>query len=303
MAHRGIIRAVTGLAAGALLTTPLAGPVRRGLGWPGAPFLPYSVFEWLIRVLPGGLVTFGLDITLGALRGLGLDVAETAKTAEQVLAVITLFLAGLVVGLLFFVLVRGAGRRRIQVYGAAVGAVLGAFSAATALTRGPGGAVGQGRFRGAGIGALPAVGMGARPAPCWRASRARRWQPRRSSRRLGPRLRHLPASPAPAAGDCAISRRRFIIQMGGLVATIIVAGEAVAQVVGPPGDPAAGGPAGGPIAFPNSDSPVTAGPRHPAGVHAGRRPLPRRYRSRHSRISPRPTSGWPWTGWSPRRSR
>ena len=38
------------------------------------------------------------------------DLVDTAKTAEQVLAVASLFLTGLIIGLLFFVLVRGARR-------------------------------------------------------------------------------------------------------------------------------------------------------------------------------------------------
>ena len=123
MAPRGIIRAVTGLTAGALLTAPLLGLF--ALAWlAGLPFMPFSVFEWIIRMLPGGVVTFGLDLTLRVLQGLGFNIAETAKTEEQALAVASLFLAGLLIGLLFFVLVRKAGRARIQGYGLAVGGAL-----------------------------------------------------------------------------------------------------------------------------------------------------------------------------------
>jgi DMSO/TMAO reductase YedYZ molybdopterin-dependent catalytic subunit len=272
MAHRGIIRAVTGLAAGALLTTPLLGLF--AVAWiAGAPFLPYSVFEWLIRVLPGGLVTFGLDITLGSLRGLGLDVAETAKTAEQVLAIFTLFLAGLVVGLLFFVLIRGAGRRRIQVYGAAIGAVLGAFSAATALTRGPEGPWSKAGFATLVLALFLLWGWGL--ARVYLASIPREALAATAIEpALGAAPAASPASSAPEAGDYAMSRRRFIIQMGGLVATIIVAGEAVAQVVGHQVTPPPAGPAGGPIAFPNSGSPVIPVP----GTRAEYTPVAKHYR-------------------------
>ena len=92
-------RSGTGLAAGALLTAPLLGVFALGW-WAGVPFVPYTVFEWLIKVLPGRVVVFGLDTTLAVLRGLGLDVKDTAKTAEQVLAVVCLFVAAVVVAAL-----------------------------------------------------------------------------------------------------------------------------------------------------------------------------------------------------------
>ena len=105
MVVAGLKRAVTGLAVGALLTAPLLGAF--ALGWlAGLPFVPYTVFEWLIKVLPGRVVVFGLDLSLGVLNGLGLDVKDTAKTAEQVLAVAGVFVAGLLIALLFFALVR-----------------------------------------------------------------------------------------------------------------------------------------------------------------------------------------------------
>jgi DMSO/TMAO reductase YedYZ molybdopterin-dependent catalytic subunit len=264
MARRGLSRAITGLAAGALLTTPLLGVL--AVAWvAGAPFLPYSVFEWLLRALPGSLVTVGLDLTLGALSGLGLDVADTAKTAEQVLAVITLFLAGVIVGLLFFVLVRGAGRRRVQVYGVAAGAALGAFSVATSLKRG----VPEGLWGKSGFAALVVVLF-----LLWG------WGLARLYLASVPRAQPLAAPPTPVgeaaapAGDWAMSRRRFIIQVGGLVATIVVAGEAVAQVVGHQVTPPPAGPVGGPIAFPNSGSPVSPVP----GTRAEYTPVADHYR-------------------------
>ena len=69
------------------------------------------MFDWLIRVLPGRVVTFGLDLTVGALDGLGFNIKDTAKTAEQVLAVVLLFVTGVIVGLLFF---SSCGPRKIS---------------------------------------------------------------------------------------------------------------------------------------------------------------------------------------------
>ena len=59
----------------------------------GLPFLPFDFFDWMTRVLPGPVVTFGIDLMIDIFRFLGINVADAAKGAEQVIAV-TQFLAG-----------------------------------------------------------------------------------------------------------------------------------------------------------------------------------------------------------------
>ncbi len=135
MARRGIARAGTGLAVGALLTAPLLGVLALG-ALVGIPMVPYTVFEWLVRVLPGRVVIFGLDSTLWVLEGLGLDISRTAKTAQQILAIASLFVVGLLIGLLFFLLARTTDDARIKRYGLAVGAALGLFSLVVTLVQG-----------------------------------------------------------------------------------------------------------------------------------------------------------------------
>ncbi len=124
--HR-IGRALTGLAAGALLTAVLLGAFALG-GRLSLPSVGLTVFEWLIRVLPGRLVIFGLETTLRVLTDLGLNIKNTAKTAEEALALSGLFVAGCLVGLLFFSVVRSREPLRVSRYGRAVGAVIGLFS-------------------------------------------------------------------------------------------------------------------------------------------------------------------------------
>jgi DMSO/TMAO reductase YedYZ molybdopterin-dependent catalytic subunit len=267
MALRGIMRAVTGLATGALLTAVLVGLL--ALAWlAGAPFVPFTVFEWLIRVLPGPMVTFGLDLTLRVLQGLGFNVADTAKTAEWVLAAGSLFLAGLIIGLLFFVLLCKTGKSRLQGYGLAVGGAVGLFSVATTLTRGvPAGVASKVGFAILGLVLfclwgwamarlylLTIRGVAAAPAP----------------ETLSPAfppapMKDIQASPPvdvqafPDAEARAISRRRFIVQMGGLAATIVVVGAGVGDLLHPETTPAPA-PGGGPGAFPNAGSPVNPVP-------------------------------------------
>ena len=82
MARRNVVRGGTGIAAGALPTAPLFGIFALG-SFARVPLVPFTVFEWLIRVLPGRVVIFGLDLTVRVLEGLGFNIKNTAKTAEM----------------------------------------------------------------------------------------------------------------------------------------------------------------------------------------------------------------------------
>ena len=64
----------------------------------------------------------------------------------------------------------------------------------------------------------------------------------------------------PRAEAHAISRRRFIIQMGGLAATIIVVGAGVGAVLRAQVTPEESGLDTAPVPFPNADSPVQPAP-------------------------------------------
>ncbi len=70
------------------------------------PFVPYGFFDYLTRVLPGPLITVGIDTMVGVMNALSLPVADLAKTAEQGLAVAIFLLLGVLVGAFFLVLFR-----------------------------------------------------------------------------------------------------------------------------------------------------------------------------------------------------
>ena len=156
-------KAVTGLAAGAVLTAPVLGVFALG-SLAGIPSVPYNVFEWLIRVLPGRLVIFGLETTLRVLEGLGFNIKNTAKTTEEVLALTSLFLAGWVVGLLFFALVKTSDPQRVRNYGRAVGGRRRDLLPRPGVHRGAAhGSHGCDRRHDLGARGLPALGVGPRP--------------------------------------------------------------------------------------------------------------------------------------------
>lgn len=96
-----------GALVGLLLTTPLIALFYLGAQVFSFPFIPFDVFDWLGRVLPGGLVTFGIDLIVSIIAGLNLeDTSRSAKTAEHILALLILLAIGAAVGAALFTWLR-----------------------------------------------------------------------------------------------------------------------------------------------------------------------------------------------------
>jgi DMSO/TMAO reductase YedYZ molybdopterin-dependent catalytic subunit len=95
-----------GVLVGFLLITPLVGLMYLGLRLARLPFIPFELFDWMTRVLPGDLVTFGIDLMIDSMLLVGVNVADTAKTAEQATAVLLFIVGGTAVGALYFALLR-----------------------------------------------------------------------------------------------------------------------------------------------------------------------------------------------------
>jgi len=90
----------------------------------GLPYLPFDIFDWLARVLPGKLVVGTIETMVGVIRGLRLGpTASTAKLAEQAIALVQFVGAWAVFGIVLAV----AGKRRpdrLPLLGALGGALL-----------------------------------------------------------------------------------------------------------------------------------------------------------------------------------
>jgi DMSO/TMAO reductase YedYZ molybdopterin-dependent catalytic subunit len=100
----------TGALLGLLLTLPLTAVMDLASAATSVRFPPFDMFEWLTRILPGGMVIFGIDALVAVLGGLGLSLRTTAKTAEQGLALAFFVAGGVVAGLMlggWFRLARG----------------------------------------------------------------------------------------------------------------------------------------------------------------------------------------------------
>ena len=119
-------RILTGALTGGLMTAALIALLFLGDRAAGLPFVPFDVFDWMARRLPGGLVTFGIDMIINLLIALNLSVSQAAKTAEQVMAVGMLVMTGIGGGLALFAAARGLPRRASRVdTGLFAGLVLG----------------------------------------------------------------------------------------------------------------------------------------------------------------------------------
>jgi DMSO/TMAO reductase YedYZ molybdopterin-dependent catalytic subunit len=95
------------------------------------PYLPFDVFDWQARALPGGLIAHTIDAMVAVIRGLRLGpTASTAKIAEQGFALAQFTGAWLIFG----IVLAAVGKRkprRLTLYGAVGGVIL--FAAAAGI--------------------------------------------------------------------------------------------------------------------------------------------------------------------------
>src|ERR1700730_14198736 len=96
-----------GALVGALLSAPLVAASYLGWKLGGLPFVPFDLFDWIARELPGSVVTIGIDSAVTILRTLhGGTAAAAAKPPEQLGAIAACFAAGVVSGSVLFVVLR-----------------------------------------------------------------------------------------------------------------------------------------------------------------------------------------------------
>jgi len=114
-----------GVGVGVLLTGPLPGVLFLASQLSGLPFVPYDVFDWITRVLPGSVVTLGLEMMIDSLRFMGLGISETAKITERAIAVLQILSGAAVVGALLAWITRDSDLRRSLAIGARTGSIAG----------------------------------------------------------------------------------------------------------------------------------------------------------------------------------
>jgi DMSO/TMAO reductase YedYZ molybdopterin-dependent catalytic subunit len=205
---------LVGALVGAVLTAPLLALLYAGNQLAGLPFVPFDLFNWMTPLLPGPLITFGIDHMLDLLLLLGFDVATTAKLAEQSLAVIQFFGIGIVGGAIFYLVLAARRAPADWLLGLTIGAIFGLPQIAISM--------GAGRsmvhpllaliwllvqYAGWGVAFVAAYGH-------FNAAAASR-----------------PLTDQPAGDLQVLSRRRFAITFGATAAVITVVGAGLGTVL------------------------------------------------------------------------
>ena len=111
---------------GFVLTVPLAAMFYAIHRRAGFPFVPFTIFDWETRLLPGTVLRAGIDSMVHGIRWLKVgSTSVTAKLAEQTIAVVEFVVAGIFVSTVFFVIARFFTRRLTDIAGVLTGGVLG----------------------------------------------------------------------------------------------------------------------------------------------------------------------------------
>ena len=127
-----------GALVGGLLIVPMVAVMYLADNLLNFSFAPYDVFDWIARILPGAVVTFGIDLMIDSLEMLGLNVADTAKTAEHIQAVLVFAIAGIGATIIVYGVVgrrpAGSGPGLGLLMGAVLGLPIATISASMAQT-------------------------------------------------------------------------------------------------------------------------------------------------------------------------
>jgi DMSO/TMAO reductase YedYZ molybdopterin-dependent catalytic subunit len=243
----------TGALVGGLLTAPMVVLMYLADQIAGLPFPPFDLFNWIARVLPGSLITFGIDLMIDTMLLLGINVADTAKLSEQVMAVLLFLVLGILTGAIFYLVINARQIKMDLLAGLALGALFGLPIVVISVGFGD-------------TGIQPALGfawllvlfLGWGLALCW------------SYRRLYPAVTEPSLPEEEIRRVERLNRRQFLVVLGGATAAITVVGTGVGallasverrrreQALDDTMAHQSEGPQGSP--FPNAEDPVVPAP-------------------------------------------
>lgn len=201
---------LTGAVVGLMLTVSLIAIFYLATQLIGTPFVPFDVFDWVGRNLPGPLISFGIDRIVDVVTGLNLgETSSAAKTAEHALAVGGMLATGIIAAIVLFAILPRVKPRYLVglLVGLAVGVPVMLISSSVNLTATAGPLVNNLWI----VAAFAVWGV----ALAWVYVRLEGTQM------------------AAAATVEQIDRRRFLITLGGATAAITVAGTGVGLLLRP----------------------------------------------------------------------
>jgi DMSO/TMAO reductase YedYZ molybdopterin-dependent catalytic subunit len=211
---------VTGALVAAMLTASLIAVFYLAWKVAGLPFVPFDVFDWMTRILPGQVLAVGIGAMVTVIRALNLGpTAAAAKAAEQAMGIAGMFFTGIIAGTILFSVIRALRGRYTCSLGLALGIAMG-LPAELISQR-----VGQTASTGPWLSAVWVLGA----VLLWGATLG--WADQRLLAVAG---RVPPAKPVgqPDGGKTVerIDRRRFLVRLGGATAVITVIGAVVGEL-------------------------------------------------------------------------
>jgi len=204
---------VVGALVGAMLTAMLIAVSYAAWKLFGLPFVPFDVFDWISRVLPGRVIAFGIGSMVTVIRALHLGpTSVVAKAAEQAMGIAGLFGTGVVAGAVLFAVLRALRGR----YAYLLGLILGIATGVPVLL------ISHHLSHTTNVGPVAGATWILVAFLLWGAAFG--WSYRRLLATGGTTA--VAAEPAAASVE-RVSRRRFLIRLGGATAAITVAGAMV----------------------------------------------------------------------------
>src|SRR6516225_6536266 len=180
----------------------------------GLPFVPFDVFDWMTRILPGQVIAVGIGVMVTVIRALNLGpTAAAAKTAEHVMAIAGMFFTGLIAGIILFSITRALRGRYARTLGLAMGIAMGVLVVFISHQ------AGQTASTGAGLSAVWVIGI----TLLWGTTLG--WAYQQVLVAAGTVTK-------PAAENVVerIDRRRFLVRLGSATAVVTVIGAVVGEL-------------------------------------------------------------------------
>jgi DMSO/TMAO reductase YedYZ molybdopterin-dependent catalytic subunit len=229
---------------GFLLILPITGIMYLGQQALDAPFAPFDVFNWMSGILPGPIITFGIDMMINTLRFLGISVASASKTSEQIMAIGLFTMLGIIGGAAYFGVISSPRIKNNPFTGWIAAAIFGGPVMAISLSMADSNYPPLTNFVWLGVFFL-----------AWG------WAIQSLYRRIFsyPVKSQMESDLTKEPHVHRISRRRFLIYLGGTTAAITVIGAGLGRLVGQEGetDSSIGdGSQDLPVPFPNQGDPV-----------------------------------------------
>ncbi len=202
---------LTGAIVGLLMTAPLIAVFYLADVLAGLPFVPFDLFDWFGRNLPGDVLTIGIDTMVDAIIALNLgETSSAAKTIEQIIGLSMMMGVGIVAGgLLYFILPRVQSAYPVGIgLGLFIGVIMALISASVNLTATTGPVVSAVWI----VSAFVVWGAGL----AWVYTDL---------------LKITPASAEGEASVQQVGRREFLVRIGAATATLTVIGAGLGAVL------------------------------------------------------------------------